>query len=222
MSEDTKAGGYFRNERPEMLAFVPKDARLILDVGCGSGTFGAALRRELPGAEVWGVEPDPVAQQEASKQLDRSFAGSFDERLGLQEAHFDAVVFNDSLEHFPDHVPPLKLAHQLLKPGGSLVASIPNVRYWPHLRRYVFGGDWRYEDSGILDRTHLRFFTLRSIERTLKEAAFEASRVEGITPCWQGTRLKVSRALMPAAMQDILYLQFAVVARRRDTLLGPQ
>ena len=215
MSIETKPNGYFGNTRPEMLDFVPKSARRILDVGCGNGAYGAALRHTMPGAEVWGVEPDADAQNAAAKVLDRVFAGFFDERLGLDDEQFDAIVFNDSLEHFPDHVAPLRLAHRLLRPGGSLVASIPNVRYWPHLRRYLFGGEWRYESAGILDRTHLRFFTYRSIVRTLDETGFNLARIEGINPCWRGVRLAVSRNLLPSSMRDVLYLQFAVTAVRR-------
>ena len=216
MTSDDKPSGYFENTRPEMLGFVPRDARRILDVGCGQGRFGAALKRELPGAEVWGVEPDVLAQAEAAKVLDRAIAGPFDDRLGLGDASFDAVVFNDSLEHFADHEAPLRLARRLLKPGGAIVASIPNVRYWPHLRRYVFGGDWEYQGHGVLDRTHLRFFTYRSILRTLRDAGFEVRRIEGINPCWRGARLALMKTLLPSRARDILYLQFALTAQRAD------
>lgn len=208
------AGGrYHRNARPEMLPFVPAGARRILDVGCGAGIFAAALKRERPGAEVWGVEPEALAHASAAKLLDRTLHGLFDDTLGLPEAHFDAIVFNDSLEHFPDHRPALRLARRLLAPGGVLVASVPNVRYWPHLRHYLFEADWRYEDEGIRDHTHLRFFTKRSFIRSLQEAGYEVTAALGINPCWAGTRRRLARWLLPSGMQDMLYLQFAVTAR---------
>lgn len=205
-------GRYHTNVRPEMQPFVPAAARRILDVGCGAGVFAAALKRERPGAEVWGVEPEALAHASAAKVLDHAVHGLFDAALGLPETYFDAVVFNDSLEHFPDHRPALQLARRLLAPCGVLVASVPNVRYWPHLKHYLFEADWRYEDEGIRDHTHLRFFTRRSFLRALQEAGFDVLAAQGINPCWAGRRRRVALALLPAGMQDMLYLQFAVTA----------
>lgn len=209
----TAAGCYHANARPEMRPFVPAGARRILDVGCGAGVFAAALKAERPGAEVWGVEPETSAHAHAAQVLDHALQGLFDETLALPEAHFDAIVFNDSLEHFPDHRPALQLARRLLAPGGVLVASVPNVRYWPHLRHYLFEADWRYENEGIRDHTHLRFFTRRSVVRSLQEAGYEVLGAQGINPCWAGLRRRMALALLPAGMQDMLYLQFAVTAR---------
>ncbi len=209
------ADGYHNNARPEMLPFVPTAARRVLDVGCGAGAFSAALKRERPAVEVWGVEPDAAAHATASKVLDHALHGFFDQSLGLPEAHFDAIVFNDSLEHFPDHRLALQLALRLLAPAGVLVASVPNVRYWPHLKHYLFEADWRYEDEGIRDHTHLRFFTQRSLVRSLQETAYEVVTAQGINPCWQGRplRQRLARWALPSGMQDMLYLQFAVTAR---------
>lgn len=209
------AGHYHMHTRPEMLPCIPTQARRILDVGCGAGGFAATVKAARPGAEVWGVEPDDAAYVAASKVLDRVLHGQFDERLGLPEGGFDAVVFNDSLEHFPDHRPPLRLARRLLAPAGVLVASVPNVRYWPHLRHYLFQADWRYEDEGIRDHTHLRFFTRRSLVRALQEAGFEVLAVHGINPCWNAMRKRVAQRVLPSGMQDLLYLQFAVTASAR-------
>ena len=218
----TAPGRYHSNARPEMLPHVPATARRILDVGCGAGVFAAALKRERPGAEVWGVEPNAAAHAKAAQVLDRALHGYFDPDLGLPETHFDAIVFNDSLEHFPDHRPALQLALRLLAPAGVLVASVPNVRYWPHLRHYLFEADWRYENEGIRDHTHLRFFTRRSLIRALREAGFEVMNVQGINPCGRSVlRRRLARGLLPAGMQDMLYLQFAVTARAAGQPVPP-
>ena len=214
MSTIEKPSTYYRFTRPEMLPFVPKSARRILDVGCSQGRFGAALKSELPGAEVWGVEPDPVAHAAAALVLDRAIPSFFDDKINLPDASFDAIVFNDSLEHFPDHDAAIAIARRLLKPGGCIVASVPNVRFWPHLRKYLFNADWEYQTAGILDRTHLRFFTKRSILRTLAQAGFEVTKIQGINPYRKGIRLAILRTLLPRGMQDMLYLQFALTARR--------
>lgn len=203
---------YYAQSRPEMLSYFPLRPGRVLDVGCSSGRFGAMLKEQFEGVEVWGVEPVEAACRQASQALDHVVQGLFDEGLALPEGYFDTIVFNDSLEHFPYTLPPLEFARRLLRPGGRIIASIPNVRYWPHVRHFLFGADWRYEDEGILDRTHLRFFTRKSILRTFSEAGLQVDQIQGITPCWVDVRLALSKALLPPGMRDMLYLQYALVA----------
>jgi 2-polyprenyl-3-methyl-5-hydroxy-6-metoxy-1,4-benzoquinol methylase len=85
------------------------------------------------------------------------------DELDLPEEAFDCIVCNDVLEHLITPWQVLGKLAILLKPGGHFVASIPNVQYWGVLKDLVFEGDWRYADEGVLDVTHLRFFTRRSI-----------------------------------------------------------
>lgn len=210
---------YYRHARKEMLSFFPTDFTHVLDIGCGNGRFGELLKTSFPGVEVWGVEPVPDAHAVAASVLDRALLGSFDESLGLPDRRFDVIVFNDSLEHFPDHVPVLKLAVHLLKPGGAIVASIPNIRYWPHVQQYLIEGDWRYESQGVLDRTHLRFFTKKSMLRDFAAAGLEVQQIGGINACWLSWKFRLLRALMPGLMHDMPYQQFALRAVKP---MGPQ
>jgi len=154
------------------------------------------------------------ASAAAGLVLDKVLHGLFDETLGLPPGHFDTIVFNDSLEHFPDTTPPLALAHRLLHAQGRLVLSVPNVRHWPHVKHYLLHADWRYQDDGILDRTHLRFFTRRSIVRTLTEAGFEVQTVEGLGSCWRGLKRVLAHTLLPRGAHDMAFLQFAIVATK--------
>lgn len=209
---DAKPADYYRYARKEMLPFFPTNPGRVLDVGCGSGRFGELLKDSFAGVEVWGVEPVAEAQAVAAGVLDRALLGFFDEGLQLPENHFDVIVFNDSLEHFPDHVPALSLALRLLKPGGSIVASIPSVRYWPHVQQYLFEGEWRYESAGVLDRTHLRFFTRKSMLREFESAGLQVQDIGGINPCWLSWKFRLLRALMPGLMSDMPYQQFALRA----------
>ncbi len=207
-----KPDSYYVNARPEMLAFLPPEPRRVLDVGCGGGRFGEMLKDKREGTEVWGVEPSASACAQAALVLDRAVHGLFDDSLNLPEGYFDAIVFNDSLEHFPDPMPPLALARRLLAPDGRLVLSVPNVRHWTTFKNYLFGGDWHYEDEGVLDKTHLRFFTQRSIARTLTEAGFTVQRLEGLNHCWPDIRRGLIKTFLPRLMHDIPYLQIAAVA----------
>lgn len=198
-----------------MLNFIPAGCTRILDVGCASGQFGRALKANR-NIEVWGVEPIEMAAREAEENLDRVICGYFDEQANLPIAYFDAVIFNDSLEHFPDEYPPLRLAQTLLKPGGVVIVSLPNFRYLENIKHILFEKDFEYRDAGILDRTHLRFFTRKSMQRLFENAGFEILAMEGINPhWWSGWKIGLLRALFRHHIEDMKYLQYVTVARVR-------
>lgn len=219
-----KAGNDFEvyadSQRSEMLRFVPASARRILEVGCSVGNFGRILTNEL-GATVWGVEPDPAAAKVAAQTLNRVINGHFglDVRVDaeLDGEVFDCIVFNDVLEHMVDPYSALALAKDLLTPEGSIVASIPNVRYFDNVWKLVVEGSWEYADFGILDRTHLRFFTRSSIETLFADAGLRIHTMVGINAVdWcHPNRRQLFRYLnfaMGNRLKDMRWLQFAVVA----------
>ena len=203
---------YYTEHRPEMVRFVPREATRILDVGCACGHFGEELK-ERRGVEVWGVEKIATAAEEAGRRLDRVFTMSIEEALiELPKASFDAVTFNDVLEHLIDPWAVLRGVAPLLAPGGAVVAAVPNVRFFRNLANLVFRGDWRYEESGILDRTHLRFFTRKSARRLFEESGYAIERLEGINRS-KSLRPLLWNMLFLGQMDDIRYLQFVIVAR---------
>lgn len=222
---EAKPADYFEQARFEMLRHVPTGCRRVLDVGCGKGNFGEALK-QARNLEVWGLEPVAAAAAEAAKKLDRVIEGVFDEAAGLPAASFDAIIFNDVLEHLVDAKAALQLSRQLLKPGGAVIASIPNIRHFPTLWELAVRGEWNYADSGILDRTHLRFFTRKSIPDFFAGGGFKVEQVEGINPQLGGTGrkwglFKILRALTFGAVEDMRYLQFAIVARPLENAAEP-
>jgi 2-polyprenyl-3-methyl-5-hydroxy-6-metoxy-1,4-benzoquinol methylase len=214
-----KRGDYFECARSEMLEFVPPRSRKVLDVGCGTGSFGASVRKRT-GCEVWGVESNEGCIQKAKQHIDRVVHGYFGPELALPLGYFDCIVFNDVLEHMLDPASALCLARTLLSSGGCVVASVPNVRHFPTLWKLVVGGEWEYGEYGILDKTHLRFFTRRSIARLFQGAGFAIQRIEGINPfivmqfgdksLWR--RYRCFSWLPIQRVGDMRYLQFAIVA----------
>jgi 2-polyprenyl-3-methyl-5-hydroxy-6-metoxy-1,4-benzoquinol methylase len=208
----SKPASYYWQSRKEMLPFVPPHFLRVLDVGCGSGCFGELLKVSFPDIEVWGVEPVLDAQVVAARVLDHAGLGNFEAALNLPKENFDVIVFNDCLEHFPDHVPALALVVSLLKPGGSVVASIPNIRYWPHVQQYLFEGEWHYEAAGVLDRTHLRFFTRKSMLREFAAVGLHVDEISGINPCWLSWKFRLLRILMRGQMTGMPFQQFALRA----------
>ena len=198
----------------------PSLCRRVLDVGCGTGNFGASLRKRT-GCEVWGVESNARSIHKAEQNIDKVLHGHFGPELDLPSGYFDCIVFNDVLEHMPDPASALALARALLSSGGCIVASIPNIRQFPTVWRLVIGGEWEYQEIGILDKTHLRFFTRLSIMRLFQEAGFAIQRIDGISPfhshghddpaLWR--RYSLFSWLPITGIKDMRYQQFAIVAK---------
>ena len=163
--------GYFEFDRPELVALVPTTARDVIDVGCGAGRVGAALKNRQE-CRVVGVERDPAAAAAARTRLDFVVEGDA-ETLDwpFPEQSFDAVVCGDVLEHLRDPLAFLRRVRAWLRPESVLVASLPNVRHHSVVRG-LLAGDWTYEPAGLLDHTHLRFFTRREVEKLLFRAGF--------------------------------------------------
>ena len=217
----SKPEEYFECPRSEMLEYVPSLCRRVLDVGCGTGSFGASIRKRT-GCEVWGVESNAGSIQKAEQNIDKVFHGYFGPELELPPGYFDCIVFNDVLEHMLDPASTLVLARALLSSGGCIVASIPNIRQFPTVWKLVIRGEWEYQECGILDKTHLRFFTRLSIMRLFQGAGFAIQRIDGISPfvshggsgdkaLWR--RYSLFSWLPITQIKDMRYQQFAIVAK---------
>lgn len=204
--------GYYNQVRTEMLPFVPHSAKMILEIGCADGNFGALLKARN-GAAVWGLELEPKIAELAAHNLDKVITGSADVSLSvLPKQHFDCVICNDVLEHmaFPETV--LAALRRVMSPGAVIVGSVPNVRYFPVLLDLVWNADWKYTDDGVLDRTHLRFFTGKSLERFLKQSGYEPLSIQGINPT-PGIRARILRIVTLGRFSDCQFQQYAFVAR---------
>lgn len=215
---DGGPAAYYGHPRREMEPHVPAEARLLLDVGCGAGAFAATLRGARAGRalEIWGVELSPEAAAVAAGVCDHVLVGDAVERLReLADARFDCVVMNDVLEHLADPAALLREARRVLRPGGALVASLPNVRYFFNVVDLVVHGRWEYVDEGILDRTHLRFFTRDSLRRLFEAEGFTVQRMQGINPTGS-LKFKLVNLLTLGRWADMRWLQFACVARPRE------
>lgn len=152
-------------------ASVGHDKR-VLDVGCASGDFAEALAGR--GCKVTGIEIDPEAARRAERCCERVIVGDvehLDTEDELDEGSFDVVVFGDVLEHLKDPLTTLKRLKPALRPEGYVVASIPNVAHGS-VRLALLRGRFRYRTLGLLDETHLRFFTRESVEQLFEDAGF--------------------------------------------------
>ena len=202
---------YFANERSELLQFIPTDIKMVLDVGCGTGMFGKRLKEKFNCA-VWGVEKDEFAATEAFNNIDNVINASFDCNIDFQGNKFDCIFFNDVLEHLIDPYSALNYAKKLLKPHGYIISSIPNVLHFANIWDILISMDWKYEQSGIMDETHLRFFTKKSINRTFEACGLNILTLEGINPSY-GIKYKILNLLFCNKLNDMKYIQFVVVAQ---------
>lgn len=203
---------YFSHSRPELLKYIPANTRCILDIGCGSGSFGELVQKKI-GCEVWGVEPDKVSCLAAKQKLNWVYNGFFDDQaLNVINRTFDCIFFNDVLEHLIDPDDALKKAKLLLNPGGYIIASIPNIRFFPVLSSLLFEEDFKYVDAGVLDKTHLRFYTKKSMIRLFEECGLKVVTIEGINP--EGFLfVRIGKYISRKKIGDMMYPQFAVVSQ---------
>jgi 2-polyprenyl-3-methyl-5-hydroxy-6-metoxy-1,4-benzoquinol methylase len=154
-----KPQGYY-SDRGDMLKYVPDTVNTLLDVGCGEGLFGHTLKQKR-NIVVWGVELFEKEANKAKDKLDRVLVGNIElNHLDLPNDYFDCVVFNDVLEHLQYPWIVLNKIKKYLKQGGYVIASIPNIRYYEIVKKLLLKKEWEYEDSGVMDKTHLRFFTI--------------------------------------------------------------
>ena len=214
-SYEQKERDYYEYSRVEMRPFIPVGTRRLLDVGCGQGNFARHFK-ESASVETWGVEMMSQAAGKAETVLHRVFCGDFQTIApNMPEKYFDAIVFNDVLEHMLEPEQALNAAAPLLSPQGAVVASVPNFIFWPNLRKLIMTRDFQYSDTGILDRTHLRFFTQKSILRLFTSSGYIVERCEGINLYPWTWRSRWLLSLLKSHAADFSPAQYAVVARPR-------
>jgi 2-polyprenyl-3-methyl-5-hydroxy-6-metoxy-1,4-benzoquinol methylase len=177
-----KSATYYDNINVPLLDAIPASAATVLEIGCGQGALGAAFKTRQPECRYLGVEIHPLSAEIAATRLDQVWCGAV-EQVDLQAlaGRVDCLVYGDVLEHLVDPWGVLKAHRLLLADGGSVVASIPNVQNWA-LLHHLLQGHWTYMDHGILDDTHLRFFTLNSIVALFAQADLQIRSAVGLIP----------------------------------------
>jgi len=163
-----KPVGYYQFARPEVAELVPSQAKKILDIGCGQGNLGALLKAQDQQREVVGVELDPMSAAAAINKLDNVLVGNIEKMsLDFPVGYFDCIIMADILEHLFNPWDTLLYLKKFLDPQGCLILSIPNVKNFIILNQLINNGKWPYQEAGILDRGHLRFFTVRDLQEML-------------------------------------------------------
>ncbi len=213
MDYDKKATDYFTHQRPEMLAFLPNGCKKILDIGCGEGIFAQQLKNRED-AETWGIELMEIPGEKAKKVLDRVFIGPCENYLDdLPDNYFDAIYCNDVLEHLIDPYTVLAKLKNKLSDKGVVISSIPNIRYHDAFKKVWLQKNWEYEGHGIFDKTHMRFFTKKSIAKMYTDQGYTIISHKGVNRTRSLKPYIYNIPFLFTAM-DMFYLQYATVARK--------
>lgn len=174
---------YYGHIRTELLSVMTLPPCNVLEIGCAGGATGAELKRRFPGARVTGIESHEPAAEAARAHLDRVICANVEqmdfEENGIAPQSLDTVIMADVLEHLYDPWKLLARIKPLFCVDAQVIASIPNVRnLW--LIDQLLSGKWEYEAAGLLDITHIRFFTLKSIEQLFGGAGYSITFVQRI------------------------------------------
>jgi Methyltransferase domain len=160
----------------DLLERIPLDAHVILDVGCSTGVLGATYRRLNPRARLLGIDKDPALAEIAAQRLD-DVSGvdvELDPLPFALDRPIDCIIYGDILEHLSDPWAVLRRHAEALSDDGTMLICVPNLEHWSFADR-LLRGVWKYEPSGLLDETHLRWFSL--------ETMCEGLLALGLVPC---------------------------------------
>lgn len=211
MPDPNSLPAYFNADRRELLHFLD-DARFstAIDLGCASGLLGRELVSAALVAECDGIEMNPPAARVASGTLRKVWEGAVEAVFQtVPWQSYDLIVMADVLEHLADPWQILRALHSHSSEGAHLLVSVPNVRYKSVVFPLLFAGRFEYQDAGIMDRTHLHFFTRSSLLKTLADTGW---KVQKVRPNIKRKYLK--RWYPHRLLEEFLAVQYFVLASK--------
>jgi methionine biosynthesis protein MetW len=169
-------------EVPAIIAsFIPRGSR-VLEIGCGGGRLSNFIQ-ETRDADIIGIEPNEERAAASLAKGVKTICGIYTERVVDEFGKFDAIILADVLEHLVDPGAFLPQLRNALRPNGIIIASIPNVAHWT-VRLSLLLGRFNYEESGIMDATHLRWFTRASAWRLFVSAGYQIVAFSATAGAW--------------------------------------
>lgn len=235
--EYEKDDGYYSGKREDILALLDlRHGVTVLDVGCGGGGLGKLIKKKYK-AEVHGIDINPNAADKARTHYDSVTSGNIEQDKIIFEArYFDFIICADVLEHLSDPWGALRKLKNYLKNDGHLAASIPNIRNADVLIQ-LLDGSFDYQEYGVLDDTHLRFFTYRSSIRLFERCGFKVENIirkitnadsDQIIDIWKQSRVPHMASMLIKRitgkdivlgndfLKDLLTFQFLITAVKQE------
>jgi 2-polyprenyl-3-methyl-5-hydroxy-6-metoxy-1,4-benzoquinol methylase len=184
--ENVNSSEYHDSARTQLFSLFQHAPRRMLDIGCGNGATGAAVKEIHIAAHVIGIEINRAAAEVARTRIDQVIQGKFEDvdfrKAGIEPGSIDTVVLADVLEHMYNPWGALIALRPYLSQDAQVIASIPNIRNLVVLGELA-AGNWRYEEWGLLDITHIRFFTLKEIRRLFEETGYSITEIRYSIDC---------------------------------------
>ena len=168
---------YYDHTRYDIVSMLDPIPKTVLEVGCGTGNTLRYLKEKGAGA-TFGIELNGSVAEAAMANVDHVAVGDIESmEWPFPGQEFDCIIFGDVLEHLRDPWEVVKKLAKTLPVGGQVAASLPNVRFYGVSIPLLFGGRWTYTNEGILDRTHLRFFTRKTAAELIAQGGFMVRKV---------------------------------------------
>jgi 2-polyprenyl-3-methyl-5-hydroxy-6-metoxy-1,4-benzoquinol methylase len=210
---------YYRFVRREIMPLLPRNATRILEVGAGAGATLKWLKSLYPVIETTAVELNPTLLDELKRNADVVIVGPIDEIFG-QLKTYDLILLLDVLEHLPDSSKTLQRLTKLLKPGGQVIVSVPNIAHLSVSIPLLLQRRFDYQEAGILDRTHLRFFVENTAIELLNGADLIVTKalISGI----QGLRAKLLNFLSCGLLRHHLAKQYIMLGQLSERKITQQ
>jgi predicted TPR repeat methyltransferase len=209
-SGTAKPRSYFEQERPELVAWLPGRLGRVLDIGCGAGGVGRALRSRAD--FLAGIELDPEAAAAAGEVYDQVVLGRVEDALDRLEGPFDTILAYDLLEHLPEPDALLRAVRELASDGALIHVSVPNARHWSLVRDLVLHGTFGYTEVGHRDVTHLRWLTRRDLVELLETTGWQVERTVHAPSSPAG---RLAERLTGGRSAEFLVYQWSALARAR-------
>lgn len=207
---------YYQGSRDDLLKLIPKQARRVLDIGCGTGELGRSLKKR--GCYVIGIELNSKIVSLARANLDQVIEGDIEKiELPFEKGAFDCIILADILEHLIDPWHLLLKLRYYLSENGFLICSIPNVRHYSVIKDLILG-KWEYEEEGLLDKTHLRFFTLSSIKKMIEDSGYKILYYQ--RQIKEGWKLRFLNLLFLNILKEFITFHYLIVAQRQRRIGG--
>jgi len=215
LQKDTE---YFRNTRTDLISLIPNNPKnRILEIGAGGGYTLIEIKKRNLAVELVGVEliKSDNAHQE-DPLIDKFIICNVEtEKIDLPTSYFDVILLGDVLEHLLD---PWSFLHKIsahLKPNGLFIASVPNIRHYSAINNIIFKGDFQYQNQGLFDRTHYRFFCKKNIRAMFNTSAFTCEKIFPIERLFKGkSTAKFLNSITFGLFEQFLTIQYIVVSKK--------
>jgi 2-polyprenyl-3-methyl-5-hydroxy-6-metoxy-1,4-benzoquinol methylase len=173
-----KSKNYYSLPRLDILSLINGKHKKILEIGCAFGELGKAIKRSFPEVIIDGIELNPQSIDFLKSNYNKIIIGNIEViDLNKIDNEYDLIIFADVLEHLYDPWRILNLLREKLNENGNVIVSVPNIRNSGILFSLIFRGKFEYAESGLMDRTHIRWFTRHEISKALDNAGLQILRI---------------------------------------------